>query len=204
MSVLKKLTEARLQLATVKMNKSGHNSYAKFHYHELEDFLPHVTRINHELGLTVTMSFEPTKTIDVTLEGKTPPSVGRGVLRAMVWDSDGDTDQKPLVFESPYTEDAMNGNVLGIQKIGSVHTYMRRYMYLLIYDITEADAINALIAKPNPVLDELKKVAREHKIYEAQLVATARKKWQVNSLYELSDDQLVLMKNAILENLQGS
>ena len=40
MSILKKISEARVKLQDTKINKSGENKFAKFKYYELADFLP--------------------------------------------------------------------------------------------------------------------------------------------------------------------
>ena len=58
MTVYKKLAKARLDLLSVKMEKSGHNKFAGFHYFELGDFIPHIHKIFNEVGLVGVFCFE--------------------------------------------------------------------------------------------------------------------------------------------------
>ena len=57
MSVYKKLQQARAKLNQTKLTKSGKNSFAKFNYFELADFMPAVTNIFNDVGLCGIVSF---------------------------------------------------------------------------------------------------------------------------------------------------
>jgi hypothetical protein len=134
MSVYKKLQEARVKLHNTKLNKSGKNAYAKFNYFELGDFIPQVTAIFNELGLCGIVSFtQDTAYLTVhNVEGE----------------NDFVTFTSPLVYASVEKTQP-------IQNLGSTHTYLRRYLWLMCMEITENDVVDAAepkapVAKPIP------------------------------------------------------
>jgi hypothetical protein len=134
MSVYKKLQEARVNLHNTKLNKSGKNAYAKFNYFELGDFIPQVTAIFNELGLCGIVSFtQDTAYLTVhNVEGE----------------NDFVTFTSPLVYASVEKTQP-------IQNLGSTHTYLRRYLWLMCMEITENDVVDAAepkapVAKPTP------------------------------------------------------
>jgi hypothetical protein len=134
MSVYKKLQEARVKLHNTKLNKSGKNAYAKFNYFELGDFIPQVTAIFNELGLCGIVSFtQDTAYLTVhNVEGE----------------NDFVTFTSPLVYASVEKTQP-------IQNLGSTHTYMRRYLWLMCMEIVENDVVDAAepkapVAKPTP------------------------------------------------------
>lgn len=122
MSVFKKLQEARVRLHNTKLNKSGKNSYAKFNYFELGDFVPQVTSIFNDLGLCGVVSFtQDTAYLTVhNVEEK----------------DDFVTFTSPMVFASM-------DKTQPIQNLGSTHTYMRRYLWLMCMEIVENDVVDA-------------------------------------------------------------
>ena len=130
MSVFKKLQEARVRLHNTKLNKSGKNSYAKFNYFELGDFVPQVTSIFNDLGLCGVVSFtQDTAYLTVhNVEEK----------------DDFVTFTSPMVFASM-------DKTQPIQNLGSTHTYMRRYLWLMCMEIVENDVVDA--SEPKVVND---------------------------------------------------
>jgi len=121
MSIYKKLQQARVELQKIDMKKSGLNSYSKYNYFELGDFLPHINSIMNNVGLCGVVSFSETQAELVIF--------------------DADSDQK-IVFYSP-TADATVKGANAIQCLGSMHTYMRRYLWMLAFEIVEHDAIDS-------------------------------------------------------------
>jgi hypothetical protein len=122
MSVYKKLQEARVRLHNTKLNKSGKNSYAKFNYFELGDFVPQVTSIFNELGLCGVVSFTQ-DTAYLTVHNSEEKD-------------DFVTFTSPMVFASM-------DKTQPIQNLGSTHTYMRRYLWLMCMEIVENDLVDA-------------------------------------------------------------
>ena len=123
MSVYKKLQEARVRLHNTKLNKSGKNSYAKFNYFELGDFVPQVTSIFNDLGLCGVVSFT------------------QDTAYLTVYNADGEKDDF-VSFTSPMVFASMD-KTQPIQNLGSTHTYMRRYLWLMCMEIIENDIVDA-------------------------------------------------------------
>ena len=57
MSIHKKLMEARVQLHSMNLKKTGRNDYAKYNYFELGDFMPHALQILAGLSVCGYVSF---------------------------------------------------------------------------------------------------------------------------------------------------
>jgi len=121
MKVHQKLMRARIALQKTKLNKSGHNSFAKYDYFELGDFLPTVQNIFADVGLCGVVSFAPdvaTLTITDVEEG--------GEIK----------------ITSPMSEANLKG-CHPIQSLGAVETYQRRYLWVTAMEIVEHDALDA-------------------------------------------------------------
>jgi len=126
--VYEKLQKARIKLQSMPIKKSGYNSFANFKYFELSDFLPSVNTIFAELGLCSVFSIYEEC----------------AMLRIIDTETGGQ-----IRFESPVAE-AGSGKAPPIQALGSLHTYLRRYLFLNALEITEHDAVDATIQKDAP------------------------------------------------------
>lgn len=136
MSVYKKLQEARVMLHHTQLNKSGKNKFANFNYFELGDFIPQVTNIFNKVGLCGIVSF----TSDTAY--------------LTVHEVDGDgfvTFTSPLVYASVEKTQP-------IQNLGSTHTYLRRYLWLMAMEITENDVVDSVEPKAPVQVEPPKKV----------------------------------------------
>lgn len=126
--VYSKLQKARVLLQELPLKKSGFNSFAGFKYFELADFLPSINVIFDNLGLCSVFS------------------ISEGVATLRIFDSEfGGV----VYFRSP-TAEAGAGKAPPIQALGSMHTYLRRYLMLNALEITEHDAVDATIKKDEP------------------------------------------------------
>jgi len=126
--VYSKLQKARVLLQEQPLKKSGFNSFAGFKYFELADFLPSINVIFDNLGLCSVFSI----------------CDGEATLRIVDSESGG-----AIYFASPIA-DAASGKAPPIQALGSMHTYLRRYLFLNALEITEHDAVDATIKKDEP------------------------------------------------------
>ena len=132
--VYAKLQKARVMLQSMPIKKSGFNSFAGFKYFELSDFLPSVNTIFAELGLCSVFCIND----------------GEATLR--IYDSEfGGV----IFFNSPIADTVSKvviegGKSPAIQALGSMHTYLRRYLMLNALEITEHDAVDATIKKDEP------------------------------------------------------
>jgi hypothetical protein len=124
LGVYYKLMDARQQLSALPLKKSGVNSFAKYQYFELGDFLPSVQDIFYSLELCSVISFTAdtaTLTIIDTLDGG------------------------EIVITSPMGSAALKG-CHEVQNIGAVQTYQRRYLWVTAMEIVEHDALDASAA----------------------------------------------------------
>lgn len=130
MSVYKQLQKARAMLLATDIKKSGMNKFAGFQYFELADVLPAITKIFDEVGLCGVVRF----TSDMaTLTIYDAIDVGHGSIEFT----------SPLVYADMSKSQA-------IQNLGSTHTYMRRYLWLMAMEIVEHDAVDAAPQEEKP------------------------------------------------------
>lgn len=128
MPVYTNLNMARMAFHQLRLKKSGKNTYAGYTYFELADFLPSALQIFADHKLCATISF----------------TEDRAVMRVV------DTeDGSHCFFESPIA-DAQTKGSLPIQALGSSHTYMRRYLWVLALEIVEHDGIEAMVGRDAP------------------------------------------------------
>ena len=121
MSVHTKLMQARIKLQGTKLNKSGQNTFAKYRYFELGDFLPAIQTIFFDIGLCGVISYQPDiATLTIT---------------------DTETHES-IVIASPMSSAALKG-CHEVQNLGAVQTYIRRYLWVTAMEIVEHDALDA-------------------------------------------------------------
>ena len=120
MTVYRKLQWARNELSKAKLKKTGHNAYGGWFYYELGDFIPAVHKLFDEAGLCGVVTFGETATLTI-------------------YDAEDGTS---IEFSTPivYAE-AAKGQP--IQLLGSTHTYLRRYLWLMAMEIVESDTVDA-------------------------------------------------------------
>ncbi|MBU0279199.1 ERF family protein [Gemella sp. zg-1178] len=115
---MKKLQKARVLLQEKELKKSGLNTFQKFKYFELQDFLPRVNEIFESLDLY--SHFDLYKEV------------------AKLTIKDNETDEK-VQFTSPIQK--LEGAKM--QDIGATITYAKRYLYMNALEIAENDIIDA-------------------------------------------------------------
>lgn len=121
MTVYSKLNKARLKFHSLPLKKSGHNKFAGYRYFELGDFLVPALQICDEVGISCTISF----------------ASDNATMRIVDIE-----DGSAIILNTPMADAATKGQ-LPIQSLGSQHTYLRRYLWMLALEIVEHDAIDA-------------------------------------------------------------
>lgn len=139
MSVYKQLQKARAMLLSSDIKKSGVNKFAGFQYFELADVLPAITKIFDEVGLCGVVRFT-SDTATLT-----------------IYDSE-DINHGSIEFTSPLVYADMSKSQ-AIQNLGSTHTYMRRYLWLMAMEIVEHDAVDAAPQEEKPKAKPMPKPA---------------------------------------------
>lgn len=132
MSVYKKLSEARVAFLQSPVKKSGKNKFAGYEYFELGDFIPTILQIFDGHGLCGVAHFD------------------KEMAYLDIVDTESENNQfvrfsTPLVYAS-------NPKGQAIQDLGSTHTYIRRYLWLMAMEIVEHDAIDSQAPSETPKL----------------------------------------------------
>ena len=131
MNVYRKLLTARVRFLAENVKKSGKNMKLQYKYFELDDIVPIATPIFDALHLLPLTTF--------TNEMATLTMV------------DCDKPEDTIVFTSPMKEieaavsSRTGGEITNaIQRLGSVETYQRRYLYMVALDVVESDEMEAM------------------------------------------------------------
>jgi len=130
-NVYKKLQAVRHEFVMANVKKTGKNKFAGYEYFELGDFIPVLHRMFDAVGLIGVVGFNTTE------------------AKLTVYNSE--VPEESIVFTSPMVF-ASNPKGQAIQDLGSTHTYMRRYLWLLAMEITEHDSVDSSAPsnKPEP------------------------------------------------------
>jgi len=127
MTVFKKLQKARRMVLESGIEKTGHNKFSNYKYFELGDFIPVAHKIFDEVGLCGVVSFGDRATLTI-FNSDEPGAVEFAT---------------PIVY-------AENAKGQAIQSLGSTHTYLRRYLWLLALELVENDVIDSLPQEEKP------------------------------------------------------
>jgi len=121
-----RLSALKAELCKKGLKKTGKNAHLKFAYFQLDDFLPTVLHLCNKYDLTETFTYE-------FVNGELYPTL---TFRDA---------KNPEHFEKVMTPPVMaNINNNAIQSLGSSITYLRRYCYMMLLGICEADVIDAM------------------------------------------------------------
>lgn len=121
MSIYKRLNAARAKFHTLKLQKTGLNTFAKYKYFELGDFLIPALATFDEFELCAYISF------------------GAELATMRIVDL---TDGTAIEITSPMSTAALKG-CHEVQNLGAVQTYLRRYLWVAALEIVEHDALDA-------------------------------------------------------------
>lgn len=150
MNIYEKLQLARVDLGKLDLPKSGFNSFGKFKYYELSDLCPSIDDICLKYKMTHVVDFTQTEAKLTLINCETP--------------------EETVSVSSPLSWADLKGGQK-ITNVGATHTFFRRYLLLLAFNVTEGDVIDSLSAEdrqaPEPV--KPKDTEREKLLAEIQL-----------------------------------
>lgn len=126
LNIYEKLQNMRVELQQKNIKKSGFNKYAGYHYFELTDILPTINelQVKYKTFSRILFEKENAKLIIINTENL----------------------EESIEFISPLAELSLKG-ANAIQNIGGVQTYLRRYLYLMAFEVVEADYFDAIQGK---------------------------------------------------------
>lgn len=122
-NIYKKITDLKLELSQLEVKKSGQNKHLGFKYHELGDFLGVIAQLNTKYGIAEFVS------------------VGKEVSSLTLTNTEEPSES--IVVRVPTVFADMQPKNDSIQKLGATLTYLRRYLYIQAYAITEHDVVDA-------------------------------------------------------------
>ena len=123
LNLYSKLQKVRVELQSSNLKKSGKNTYSKYEYFELGDFLPKVNELCDKYGLSTIFQFSKEQADLIVI--------------------DVDNTEKFEIFSTPVEVTSLKGGT-AMQNIGATQTYARRYLYVMAFEIAESDLIDAV------------------------------------------------------------
>lgn len=117
-----KLAKAKKLFLEAGTKKSGKHRELMYTYFELEDIIPQVLDIFEQLDLLGITTFDAEKAY-LSIYDATKP------------------EDEPITVSVPMKYAATNKMINEVQALGSSITYIRRYLYMILLDIIEADSI---------------------------------------------------------------
>ncbi len=136
-NVYQKLLEARVLFMEEDVKKSGKNMKMSYKYFELQDIVPVATPIFQKVGLLPITTFADDMAMMTIINVDDP--------------SDCINFTSPMREIEPIISNKTGGEVTNaIQRLGSVETYQRRYLYMIALDIVESDSIEPLTGDNPP------------------------------------------------------
>lgn len=155
-----KLNVVRLELSK-EMNKSGKNTYSKYDYFQLKDFMPRAIALCNENGLFTKFWIDkekqelPSKTTTTYINNDEGEIVEEVITKeenftyteyANLLVIDVETGEEDLFKKE--TANVSLQAAQPIQNLGGKSTYMKRYMYMDVFEINENDAVEEQTGKP--------------------------------------------------------
>ncbi|MDR2074009.1 MAG: ERF family protein [Oscillospiraceae bacterium] len=170
MNIYEKLQKIKVELLECNLKKSGNNKFSGFKYYELSDFMPHIIRLCDKYKVCTVIRFN------------------KEFAELLAFDSEILGDQTPISVTSPIEKLEIKGTN-AIQAIGGTQTYIRRYLYMAMFDITENDVFDATQIKKKPGISPDEKDELRTLIGDKNLENKILKQYKVNYLLELSSEQ---------------
>lgn len=178
MNVFEKLMRVRVEFGQNGVKKSGRNDKMQFLYFELADIVPTANQLFLKYRLMPLTNF-------------TEETASMGIINI-------DNPEDMICFTLPMREVEPILNREGkevtnaVQRLGSVVTYQRRYLYMIALDIVEQDAFDAMAgqelpAAPKPVqtAPKVPATAEERKEIKEELTGGNANKLQISQLKKL-------------------
>lgn len=126
MNIFEKIQTIRVKLSESGLKKGKKNEYAGYTYYELGDFLPRIMQLCKEQKIFPVVSF--------TAE----------IATLTVYDCE--KPEAKVEITTPMSTAQLKA-CHPVQNLGAVQTYLRRYLYIAMFEIVESDKIEAATGK---------------------------------------------------------
>lgn len=124
MNLWQKIQKVKCELQEKPLKKSGYQKFKNgggFHFFELGDFLPVLTSLLEKNNLCDKITFEGEEIVLTIINCENP-------------EEKEEYRSKVVYSNSPNREE--------IQNLGATHTFLRRYMYVLAFNVSENDIVD--------------------------------------------------------------
>ena len=164
-NIYAKLNTVRAELSK-DLQKSGKNSYSKYDYFQLKDFMPQAIKLCEQYGLFTKFWIDkeklelPAKITNTQTFDKEGPHVITEVKEENFTYVEYahllviDTESEDIIEFKKETRECQVQAAQPIQNLGSKSTYMKRYMYIDVFEINENDEIEENAGKPEPKVEK--------------------------------------------------
>ena len=126
MNLYEKISNIKSEISKAELKKTGVNKFSGFTYYELADFLPTIIALCLKYKVCTYTSYTAELATLTVINAEKP--------------------EEQITISSPMKELELKG-CNPIQALGGVETYSRRYLYLAMFDIVEADSFDAVSGK---------------------------------------------------------
>lgn len=142
LSLVSKIAKIRLEVTNATINKSGENKYAGFKYFELSDILPACNKLCEKYSVIPVYCFFKEEAVLTIYDGESNEEI-RFVISTDIED-----------INARMGMDKQSRGMQPVQRLGSVNTYCRRYLYVNFLDLVENDSIDPLEQKQESATKE--------------------------------------------------
>lgn len=163
-SLKNKINAIRLELSK-EMNKSGKNTYSKYDYFQLKDFMPKAIALMNEYGVYAEYQMVeemfplPSKKITQVQFNENGEKIGETVTEEdnfeykeiAILDVYNLDDEDETIHLEKATANVNLQAAQPIQNLGGRSTYMKRYLYMDLFEINESDKVEEETGKPAKV-----------------------------------------------------
>lgn len=134
-NIYEKLQSVRVELAKQGIKKGRKNAYTGYNYYELADFLPQVQELcqKHKVAPIFMVSDDGTSAW-LTLQ-------------------DMEKQDASVKFSIPMSQAQLKG-CHPVQNLGAALTYERRYLYMIAFELVEADVLEAQTGDPKQAVQQ--------------------------------------------------
>lgn len=181
MNLWQKIQKVKCELQEKPLKKSGYQKFKNgggFNFFELSDFLPILNSLLDKNNLCDKITFEGEEVVLTIINCENPEE--REEYRSKV-----------VYSNSTNRED--------IQNLGATHTFLRRYMYILAFNISENDIVDfdgdngpktpTSKTKANVNVNKIEKLLATKEVNQEAFIQFAKSTYKINDLTQLNDNQ---------------